>query len=189
MSTHSFSVFFTLLALACWIGSIATVVVLVARWRVPESSVAAFFDDLAPVALGIAAVVAIVTTLGSLYYSKIAHFTPCELCWYQRICMYPLSIVLTIAAVRRDRGIWRYVIPPAAIGAGFAIYHTQLQAFPSQHSSFCTTLEPCTVRYVWEFGFVSLPFMALSAFTIIIVLMLVARSSETLDEPAEEVTA
>ena len=186
MSTHSFSVFFALLALACWVGTAAAVVVLVAHWRAPGSGVGALFDDLAPAALGIAALVALVTTAGSLYYSEVAHFTPCKLCWYQRIAMYPLSITLLIATVRRDRGIWRYVMPLAVIGAAFSIYHTQLQAYPSQHSSFCTTLEPCTIRYVWEFGFVSLPFMALSAFTIIITLMLVARSSETTDEQTDE---
>jgi len=186
MSTHSFSVFFALLALATWIGTLGAIVVLVAHWRAPESGLARLFDDLAPAALGIAALVAVVTTLGSLYYSKIAHFTPCELCWYQRICMYPLSLILTIAAVRRDRAIWRYVVPLAAIGSCFAIYHTQLQAFPDQHSSFCTTVEPCTIRYVWEFGFVSLPFMALSAFSIIIVLMLVARANEREHEQADE---
>jgi len=180
---------FAILSLIAWAGTLLTIGLAVARRRNPESGAGYLFDDLRRNAVWFAFVVALVTTLGSLYLSEVAHFVPCPLCWYQRICMYPLSIVLTIAAVRRDRGIWRYVIPPAAIGAGFAIYHTQLQAFPSQHSSFCTTLEPCTVRYVWEFGFVSLPFMALSAFTIIIVLMLVARSSETLDEPAEEVTA
>jgi len=60
------------------------------------------------------------------------------------------------------------VVPVALAGSGFAIHHTQLQAFPHRHSSFCTTLEPCTVRNVWEFGFVSLPFMALSAFVCII---------------------
>ena len=126
--------------------------------------------------LWLAWLVALVTTLGSLYFSEIAHFTPCKLCWYQRIAMYPLAIVLLVAAFRRDRRIAWYVVPVAIVGAGFAAYHTQLQAFPSQHSSFCTTTEPCTVRYVWEFGFVSLPLMALSAFVFIITMtILVGR--------------
>ena len=90
--------------------------------------------------------------------------------------MYPLSIVLLVAARRRDRGVAWYVVPVATIGALFAAYQTQLQAFPSQHSSFCTLTEPCTVRYVWEFGFVSLPFMALTAFAFIITMTLVARA-------------
>lgn len=179
MSTHALSVFFALLALASWVGT-ATVVALAAarRWR-PESVLSGLFDDVGAVALGLAALVAVVTTLGSLYYSEVAHFVPCKLCWYQRIAMYPLSITLVVAAFRRDRSAWCYVVPQAAIGAVIAIYHTQLQAFPSQHSSFCTVAEPCTVRYVWEFGFVSLPFMALSAFVFIIVLSLSARATES----------
>jgi disulfide bond formation protein DsbB len=133
------------------------------------------FEDLAPNALWLAWIVALVTTLGSLYYSEVAHFVPCPLCWYQRIAVYPLAIVLLVAAIRRDRTIWYYAIGPAVIGAAFAIYHTQLQAFPSQGSSFCTLREPCTTRYVWQFGFVSLPFMALSAFAFIITMLFVAR--------------
>ena len=70
-------------------------------------------------------------------------------------------------------------MPLAGVGAALAVYHTQLQAFPSQHSTFCTTTEPCTVRYVWEFGFVSLPFMALSAFAFVITMtVLAARQAQ-----------
>ncbi|MBV8951763.1 MAG: hypothetical protein JOZ99_12870, partial [Actinobacteria bacterium] len=105
-----------------------------------------------------------------------------------RIAMYPLSVILLIAALRRDRQVWWYVLPQAVVGAGFAVYHTQLQAFPSQGSSFCTLSEPCTVRYVWEFGFVSLPFMALSAFVFVITMVIVAfgvRVSRT-EGPGDE---
>jgi len=166
------------LALACWVAVGVVVVLAVVRRRWPGGRLAGVFDGLCPNALWLAWGVALVSTLGSLYYSEIAHFTPCKLCWYQRICMYPLAVILLVAAVRRDRKIWVYVMAQAVIGAGFAIYHTQLQAFPSQGSSFCTTLEPCTVRYVWEFGFVSLPFMALSAFVFIITMLLVARGAD-----------
>ncbi len=113
---------------------------------------------------------------GSLYYSEVAHFVPCKLCWYQRIAAYPLGVLLPVAAIRRDRDVWFYVVPLATVGAGFAIYHAQLQAFPAQGSSFCTVTEPCTTRYVWEWGFMSLPLMALSAFVVIITLVLIARS-------------
>jgi len=82
--------------------------------------------------------------------------------------------------------VWTYVIPPAVIGMGFAIYHTQLQAFPAQHGPFCKTNDPCTVRYVWEFGFVSIPFMALAAFALIITLMLVLRSERFLEDEDDE---
>jgi disulfide bond formation protein DsbB len=169
-------VFFSVLALACLAAAAGTLGVVVLSHRLPPGSAAGrAHDDLAAAALWLAFVVALVTTLGSLYYSEIAHFVPCKLCWYQRIAMYPLSLTLLVAALRRDRAAWTYVAPPAAVGAGVALYHTQLQAFPSQHSSFCTTTEPCTVRYVWEFGFVSLPFMALAAFVFVLTMVFVAR--------------
>ena len=177
MSTASFSVFFALLSLATWGGVALTGILVFARHRDPSARWGRVFDDLAANALWLAGVVAFVTTLGSLYYSEVAHFVPCPLCWYQRIAMYPLTIVLLVAAVRRDRTVWYYAIGPALIGAGFALYHAQLQAFPDQGSSFCTLSEPCTTRFVWEFGFVSLPFMALSAFVFIITMLFVARAA------------
>jgi disulfide bond formation protein DsbB len=168
VTTADFSVFFAWLSLACWAATVAVVVLVVAARAVPAGGAAGLLDDIRRVGLWLAWLVATVTTLGSLYFSEIAHFTPCKLCWYQRIAIYPLAIVLLVAALRGDRRVGWYVIPVCIVGAGFAAYQTQLQAFPHQHSSFCSTTEPCTVRYVWEFGFVSLPFMALAAFVFII---------------------
>jgi disulfide bond formation protein DsbB len=176
MSTRSFSLFFALLTFACWAAIAAIAVLFLARRRDPDGAAAQIYDDIAQVALPLAALVACVTMAGSLYYSQIAHFVPCALCWYQRIAAYPLAVILVVASFRRDGNVWWYVVPQAVIGAGFAVYHAQLQAFPHQHSSFCTISEPCTIRYVWEFGFVSLPLMALTAFAFIIVFVLVARS-------------
>ena len=174
MTPNTVSLFFAVLCLACWSGTCAAVIlVLVHRFK-PASEAAVALDGLGAAALWLAWLVAAVTTAGSLYYSEVAHFLPCELCWYQRICMYPLSLILLVAAVRKDRHIWRYALPQAAVGAVIAAYHTQLQAFPTQHS-FCSTLNPCTTRYVWEFGFVTMPFMALAAFCFVITMLLVAR--------------
>jgi disulfide bond formation protein DsbB len=106
---------------------------------------------------------------GSLYYSEVANFVPCEFCWYQRIAMYPLAAILLIAAITRDAGIARYVIPIAAIGLAISGYHYQLQLFPEQ-STVCTSGVPCTVRYVDAFGFVSIPFMAGCGFLSILAL-------------------
>ena len=90
--------------------------------------------------------------------------------------MYPLVIVLGVAALRRDRDV-RCLLPAAGrIGAVIAIYHAWIQAFPPVGgTSFCTLDAPCTARYVWEFGFVSLPFMALCGFLFVIVMMFLAR--------------
>lgn len=174
--------FFAVLSLITWAGTIIVIVLAALRRRNPDSTAGYLFDDIRANAVWIAFVVALVTMLGSLYLSEIAHFQPCPLCWYQRICMYPLSVALLVGGLRRDRMVWTYVLPPAFIGAGFAIYHTQLQAYPAQHGPFCKVNDPCTVRFVWEFGFVSIPFMALAAFSFIITMMFVLRSEPDYDE-------
>ncbi len=177
MSTETISLFFALLALAC-LAAVALVGIgaLLRLAGVERFDVAA--AELGRVAVPLAWVVAFVATLGSLYYSEVAGFTPCPLCWYQRICMYPLALILGIAALRRDREVWWYVLPLAGLGAVFAAYHSWIQAFPPDGgSAFCTADAPCTSRFVWELGFVSLPFMAMSGFLFVITMMLLARSS------------
>ena len=101
VSTSSFSTFFGLLTLAAWAATITVWVLALAHRRSPDTSLGLLFEDVGRAALWLAALVAIVTTLGSLYFSEVAHFIPCKLCWYQRIAMYPLSITLLIAALRR----------------------------------------------------------------------------------------
>jgi disulfide bond formation protein DsbB len=186
VDTPTFSTFFALLALACWGASALVLAVWLVATARPDGGVAARLEELRHGAIWLGWVVALVTTLGSLYYSEVAHFVPCPLCWYQRICMYPLSVILLVAAIRRDRSVWLTAGPLVLIGLGFAAYHTQLQAFPDQHSSFCTTLEPCTTRYVWEFGFVSLPFMSLAAFVFVGIMVMLARTATDEDASADD---
>ena len=93
--------------------------------------------------LEVGGAVATASMLGSLYYSEVADFVPCDYCWYQRIAMYPLAFILVIGAIRRDRGAMYTALPLAAIGLGIAIYHYQLQLFPEQSSS-CNLFAPCT---------------------------------------------
>ena len=120
--------------------------------------------------LPLAFVIALVSTLGSLYYSGIVHFRPCRLCWWQRIFMYPLTPILAIAALRRDRTGALYGLPLAIGGLGYAAYHTQLRWFPDQGSS-CEAEAACTSVWVNTFGFVSIPFMAFCAFLAIVGLL------------------
>jgi disulfide bond formation protein DsbB len=175
---ETMSPFFAILALLCWAASAALLV----GWLVRRSRrgrpgrLEALRDDIGRMALPLAWVVAVVTTLGSLYYSKVQEFLPCELCWYQRICIYPFAVILGIATWRRDAAIRVYAIPVFAIGMVISAYHTWIQAYPpSDGTSFCTADAPCTTRFVWEFEFVSLPFMALSALVVMTALLLVAR--------------
>jgi disulfide bond formation protein DsbB len=118
---------------------------------------------------------ALVATAGSLYFSEVAHFIPCELCWYQRIAMYPLAVVLGMAAWRRDLGIRRYVLPIAAIGGLVSAYHYLIQHVPDLSGGTCDVGVPCTAAWVWTFEFVSIPFMALASFGAIITLLALDR--------------
>jgi disulfide bond formation protein DsbB len=191
MTTAQFSKLFAILSLLAWGGTLGTITLAVLHRRNPESSAGSLFEDIRRNAVWFAFVVATVTMFGSLYLSQIAHFVPCPLCWYQRICMYPLSVALLVGALRRDREVWAYVVPPAVVGTVIAIYHTQLQAFPKQ-AHFCKLgADSCLTRWVWEFGFVSIPFMSLAAFVFIITMMLVLRSggSDDFDEADEDVDA
>lgn len=129
--------------------------------------------------LGLAWVVALVATAGSLYFSEVADYIPCELCWFQRIGMYPLVLVLFIAMLRNDRRIWPYALALSLAGLVVSIYHYQLEWFPEQ-STICSTTAsvPCTVVWFrhWELG--TIPFLAGSAFVIIATLLLLAARNE-----------
>jgi disulfide bond formation protein DsbB len=180
LPVKTMSVLFALLALLCWAIVVALVVgALVRRARHGRPGrLEPLRDDIGRIALPLAWLIALVTTLGSLYYSKVMGYVPCELCWYQRIVIYPFAVILGIAAWRRDAGIRVYAVPVLAIGMVIAAYHTWIQAYPPENgTSFCTADVPCTTRFVWEFGFVSLPFMALSAMAAMTALLLVARTA------------
>lgn len=169
MDVATFNLFFALLALVALAGAAAAVFVTVT----PAAPLRRLRADLAPAAPALAALVAATCMAGSLYYSEVAHFVPCKLCWYQRIAMYPLAIILTVAAFRRDRAIRPYALILALLGAAISAYHFQLQLFPEQ-STFCSAEIPCTVKEVEEFGFLTIPFMAGSGFLAIAALLTVA---------------
>lgn len=171
MDVEAVSLFTALLSLVALAGAVALVVIGVVSWRSGGTRLVRLRADLAAASLWLAFAVALTAMLGSLYMSEIAKFTPCVLCWYQRIAMYPLALLLGIAAVRRDRSIRVYGMALAGVGAVISTYHTWLQAFPSSSSSFCTVEAPCTQRHVWELGFVSIPFMALAGFLAILALL------------------
>lgn len=120
----------------------------------------------------LAALVAVVATLGSLYLSEVAHLIPCRYCWLQRIAMYPLALILVVAVVAKDRGVRKYAVPIACVGLAFSTWHYLLQVFPSlEDATACNILNPCTVRYAWKFGFVSIPYMAGSASILVLALL------------------
>lgn len=136
-----------------------------------------------PGALWLAAIVAGVATTGSLYFSEVAGYAPCALCWYQRIAMYPLVVILGIAAARGDVAIRRYVAPIAAVGAAVSIYHIGVERLPGLPTGACSLEAPCDLIWVERFGFVTIPVMALAGFLAILSLLLIyaadgSRASE-----------
>jgi disulfide bond formation protein DsbB len=116
-------------------------------------------------------VVALVATVGSLVYSEVIHFEPCRLCWFQRIAMYPLAIVLLVGGIRREFAVKYYALPLALIGLGVSVYHYLLQTFPTLESGACDPTNPCSAKYVDIFGFITIPFMAGCGFIVIAVLL------------------
>jgi disulfide bond formation protein DsbB len=132
-------------------------------------------SEVGPHALALAAVVATVATLGSLYLSEVAHFVPCRLCWYQRAAMYPLGPILAVAAWRRAYGVRPWAAGLAAIGASVSVYHLVIERFPSLETSMCDVDNPCSLIWVERFGYLTIPGMALSGFLLILVLLAVAR--------------
>jgi disulfide bond formation protein DsbB len=156
---------FGVLALVAAGIAIGTIVVLV-RGRVP-----AWLRD---AALPLALAIAFVTTAGSLLASVGFGYTPCELCWYQRIAMYPLVVILGVAILRRDRTVWHTVLPLSAIGSVLSIWHLIIERNPALGGP-CDPSAPCAVRWVEEFGVLTLPAMALIAFIAITALSVAAR--------------
>jgi Disulfide bond formation protein DsbB len=131
---------------------------------------------IAPHARVAACVVAIVATLGSLYYSEIIGFIPCELCWYQRICMYPLAVILLVGVLRSDRAVTWYATPFVVVGAPLALYHWLVERVPSiANESSCSVFVPCAVPNFEELGYITLAFMSMSAFLLIGALLVVDR--------------
>jgi len=155
------SLFYALLAIVANLTVLAIVVAGV------TGRLDALSDRLGGTALTGAFVVAALATGGSLYFSEVAGYEPCTLCWYQRIAMYPLVLVLGIAAWRSDTRVRRYVLPIVSIGAVIALYHYALERVPALDTGVCSSSVPCTLIWFQELGFITLPYLALSAFLLI----------------------
>ncbi len=180
MSTDQVSLFLALLALAAQLGAVGLVVTLTTRALAPAARwPRAVIAAVGPAALAVAAAVAVVATLGSLYFSEVADFPPCRLCWFQRIGMYPLALILPIAAWRRDRHVRWYALPLALVGGAVSIYHVVLERFPSLESGSCDVTNPCSTIWVERFGYLTIPAMALSGFALIALLLVLPQESSS----------
>jgi disulfide bond formation protein DsbB len=133
----------------------------------------------------IALLVAWVATCGSLFMSEVLLWQPCVLCWYQRILMYPLSILVAVGILRRDQKLHLYILPLSLFGAAIGIYHYAItkNLLPPPP---CTSGIPCTTGYLNWFGFINVPFLSLTAFIIISLMMMVSATVVVEEEGGEE---
>ena len=136
-----------------------------------------FIDFVGKRAILFTFVIALIATLGSLFYSEIAGFEPCKLCWFQRILMYPQVILLAMALWKRDRNIAGYSLGLSIPGAIIAGYHylLQLGVAPAFSCSAVGYSAHCSQRFVMNFGYITIPLMAFSAFVIIILIQLIGK--------------
>lgn len=113
-------------------------------------------------------VVALVATAGSLYFSEIRGYIPCTLCWVQRIFMYPLVLVIGIAYVQKNVRIAATTLAFSIIGGCISLYHYGLQKldFLADSAPSCGQV-PCTGQYINWLGFITIPFLALTAFILL----------------------
>lgn len=169
LSPEAINVYNTFVAMLSIVAIVGAATLLAYRfWRGP-SAVESLGTQ---TALWLAWLVATTATLGSLFYSEVLHFPPCELCWFQRIAMYPLSVVLLVGAIRKEAIAKMYALPLALVGLAISTWHYLIQIYPSLDGGACDPTNPCSSRWVEVFGFISIPFMAWAGFIVISVLLI-----------------
>ena len=192
MTVDTVSLFLALLAVVAEVATAAAVVLAVggqfspALRRLRRQAV----EAVSPSAINLAAVVAAVCMGGSLYFSEVANFPPCKLCWYQRYAMYTLVPILGIAAWKGFTRIRPYAFALATIGSMISIYHVLVERGVVKESSSCDPTNPCSLIWVDRLGYLTIPTMALSGFALILTLLAISRAGdrlETSDLPRSEV--
>ena len=177
------------LAILAQFGTVLVVVAIVAAAVSPgaRAALVGSWDAVGRQAVWAAWFVAAVATGGSLFFSEIADFPPCQYCWYQRICMYPLVAILLVGALLKDRRVSLYAAVFPLVGAVISIYHIYIEVNPDKESATCKAGIPCATRWIDEFGYVTIPVMALSAFALIASLLVVSfiagRKAGSGDDP------
>ncbi len=128
--------------------------------------------------LALAFIVTLTSTVASLFYSEVAGFEPCYLCWFQRIFMYPQIVLLGMALIRKSFRVVDYSLALALVGGLISLYHNYIYyggASPLPCNAFGLGTS-CLRRYVLEFGYITIPLMALTGFLLLIFFLLLARS-------------
>ena len=112
------------------------------------------------------------STAGSIFFSSVMEFAPCVLCWYQRICLFPLIVILGAGLISFDNNVVKYSLPLAVLGWLTALYHTLLYSgVIPENIQPCSQGVSCTEEYIDLFGFITIPMLSLLTFSIIIMLL------------------
>lgn len=120
--------------------------------------------------------IATTATLAVLFFGEVMHYPICTLCWYQRIFMMPLAVILPLGLFPFDPKVIRYALPLAVIGGLIAVFHQLLvMGVIPESIKPCTQGVPCSVTVVTWFGFLTIPLLSVLAFLTIIALLLAAR--------------
>ena len=169
----------TLLAVLGIVGQLAVALLLLAvllRLVGEDGPLASIRAAIWGYELWLAFLVSAVATGGSLFLSEVANFVPCELCWFQRIFMYPLAITTLFAALYNDQRVARYLLPLPVIGAGVSIYHLLVENGVVEQTQACQVSAPggCATKWIDEFGYVTIPTLALTAFALTFAFLLFA---------------
>ena len=124
--------------------------------------------------------IALVATGGSLFFSEVEHFFPCKLCWFQRIAMYPL-VLLALPALARDIRAGRYFLPLPIVGFAVSLWHILVERGVVEETQSCEISAPggCSVRWLEELGYITIPTLAATAFALCIVLLGLAAAHRT----------
>ncbi len=127
----------------------------------------------------VAWIIALVSMVGSLFFSEVMDLPPCVLCWYQRIAMYPLVLIVGIGIINRDSRMKSYALPLCLIGLAISFYHNLLYyGFIADSIIPCKEGISCTSRQIEWLGFITIPLMALTAFAAIALCLLSYKSEE-----------
>lgn len=118
-------------------------------------------------------IIALAATLGSLFYSEIIGYPPCNLCWYQRILIYPQVLLFAIAIINKDLKVRNYIIALTILGLIITGYQYYIQ---SSEGSTCIVNSdvPCTEKYLLSFGYITIPMMSLTAFALLLIISILA---------------
>ena len=162
-----------ILTVVAQVLSVVLIVLAIVRRGKSDGAILEFFRSNA---LVISFVVALIAMSGSLFYSDFAGYEPCKLCWYQRILMYPQVALFLVALIKKRKDVADYSLVLSVIGALIAGYHylgqLSITTLPCSVVGFSAS---CSQRFVMQFGYITIPLMAFSAFVLMIVLMALSR--------------